>query len=330
VDVATGGYDLKVPQPLVEVGLRHLVADANPWLLAGGLLIFPVTFLATTYRWRRLVAAAGVPITYRRAFVLNVVGQFYSSFLPGNTGGDVIKAIYASRQTSDKTLKARAVVSVIVDRAIGLIALVILGGATAAYGYVWFGPGTPTADQCLQVALGSVAVLAVAGAISAAIVTPGLRRKLDIGRRLPKLPGIGHARNVVDALERYLRQPGLIIWATVISFPVHLTVAAAGAMGGMAFELPVEPGYYFVVVPVIVLAGSIPISPQGAGVMEFFAVTLLNRQGVTVAEAFALTMFIRSVHIFWNLVGGIFVLRGGFGNTVDNAEVEDRPVAAAT
>jgi hypothetical protein len=46
--------------------------------------------------------------------------------------------------------------------------------------------------------------------------------------------------------------------------------------------------------------------------MEAFAVLLTRRQGVTVSQAFALTMSIRLVQITWNLVGGIFVLRGGF------------------
>jgi uncharacterized membrane protein YbhN (UPF0104 family) len=63
---------------------------------------------------------------------------------------------------------------------------------------------------------------------------------------------------------------------------------------------------------VIVLAGAIPISPQGAGVMEAFAILLTRNQGVTVSQAFALTMSIRLVQILWNLVGGVFVLRGGF------------------
>jgi hypothetical protein len=67
-----------------------------------------------------------------------------------------------------------------------------------------------------------------------------------------------------------------------------------------------------VIVPVIVLVGSIPISPQGAGVMEFFAILLTKNQGCQVSQAFALTMSIRIVQILWNLTGGIFVLRGGF------------------
>ena len=64
-------------------------------------------------------------------------------------------------------------------------------------------------------------------------------------------------------------------------------------MCGIAFGLHLSLFYYWMAVPVIVLAAAIPISPQGAGVMEYFAIKLLEPQGVTVAQAFALTMSIR-------------------------------------
>ena len=83
-------------------------------------------------------------------------------------------------------------------------------------------------------------------------------------------------------------------------------------LAGTALGLHIQPMFYFVAVPVIVLVGSIPISPQGAGVMEAMAYILTRSQGATVNEAVALTMSIRVVQILWNLTGGTFVLRGGF------------------
>jgi hypothetical protein len=65
-------------------------------------------------------------------------------------------------------------------------------------------------------------------------------------------------------------------------------------------------------VPVIALVGAIPVSPQGAGVMEFFAVELTRRHGVSISQAFVLVMSIRLIAVFWNLVAGVFVLRGGY------------------
>jgi hypothetical protein len=83
-------------------------------------------------------------------------------------------------------------------------------------------------------------------------------------------------------------------------------------LAGMALDLPLTGRYYWVVVPVVVLVGAIPISPQGAGVMEFFAILLTRSQNCSVSRAFALTMSIRLVQMLWNLAGGIFVLRGGY------------------
>ena len=120
----------------------------------------------------------------------------------------------------------------------------------------------------------------------------------------------------------YRRQPVLVLWAVIVTIPVHLTVIISALIAGHAFNLPLRPIYYFVAVPVIVLVGSIPISPQGAGVMEFFAVALTQKQGATVSQAFALTMSIRVVQILWNLTGGIFVLRGGYHAPTESEQLE--------
>ena len=47
-----------------------------------------------------------------------------------------------------------------------------------------------------------------------------------------------------------------------------MTVVMSAMFAGMAFKLPLGLPYYWVIVPVVVLAGSIPISPQGAGVIR--------------------------------------------------------------
>src|SRR5215470_3164320 len=109
-----------------------MVQKANPIYLAASVLIFPLTFLITGIRWHCLMQMLGIRIGLTRAFVLNMVGAFYNTFMPGSTGGDVLKAYYASKFTAMRT---HAVMSVIVDRVIGLIALILLGGVMAAWQY---------------------------------------------------------------------------------------------------------------------------------------------------------------------------------------------------
>lgn len=307
-----GGFDLQVPQPRVEVGIITMLNAANPMLIIGAFAVMPITFLCTTLRWHRLLRALGVHMTLMRALVLNMVGAFYNTFMPGSTGGDVLKAYYAAKQAPSR--RTAAVMSVIIDRILGLLTLIILGGAMAATQYaIAEDRTTPVATSCLHVAI--VAVVLLSATVIGLWLTynPWLRRKLGISTLLNRTGGVAaKLRKMLEVMELYRRRPGLIVWAILITFPVHLTVVVSALLAGKAFGLPIASGYYFIVVPVIVLAGAIPISPQGVGVMEAFAFYLTRPAGTTLNQALALTMSIRLVAIAWNLVGGLFVLRGGF------------------
>lgn len=316
-------YRLQVPHPVVQIGLIRMIEQAKPALLWACLGIFPITFLMTATRWRRLLRELDIHISYYKTFVLVMVGSFYNTFLPGSTGGDVLKAVYVARLTPHRT---RAVVSVLFDRVVGLLALVILGGAMATRQYANFAvhgvAGDPAARKCAQVAIGSAIILAGAFVGFYILFHPHLRRKFD--PLVAKLPGSKHILHVLDVMEIYRGKPGLILWALLVTMPVHITVVISAMLAGMAFKLPIPAMFYFVVVPVVVLVGAIPISPQGAGVMEFFAVLLLQKEGATVGQAVVLTMSIRCVQILWNLVGGIWVALGGYHapTTADKEQLE--------
>lgn len=319
-----GGYHLKVPNPRVEIGIANMVRRANPWLLALSVSVFPITILVTSIRWKELMRAVEIDIPLTRAFSLNMVGLFYNTFIPaGSTGGDVLKAYYASRHTEHKV---RAVMSVVVDRIIGLVVLIILGGIMSLVFYLRADKTDPAGRACMQVAMASGMILVAMAAGLVVFANPRLRRASGLDfvlSRLPMQKQVGHA---LETMAIYRQRPGLVLWAMVITVPVHLTVMVAAMIAGKAFGLPLSTGYYFVVVPVTVLVGAIPISPQGAGVMEYFAIKLTARQGATVAQAFALTMSIRLQQIFWNLIGGIFVATGHYRpqhKCEDEPEAED-------
>jgi uncharacterized membrane protein YbhN (UPF0104 family) len=327
------GYTLKVPHPLVEVGLGRMVRDAGtgyrPWLLVLAVVIFPITFIVTSVRWHWLLQALEIYIPLGRTAVLNMVGAFYNTFMPGSTGGDVLKAYYASKHTTHRT---RAVMSVLVDRVIGLLALVIMGGVMAAYQYFASGPNDPAAHACGKIALMSGLIIFATAAGLVVFYVPALRRAFGIDWVLPRLPKQKQVRNAVETMEIYRRHKWLVFKSLVVTFPVHITVVCSAMAAGYAFGLTLSPLYYFVAVPVIVLVGSIPISPQGAGVMEYFAILLTQKQGATVSQAFALTMSIRMVQILWNLTGGIFVFRGGYHQPTEAEQRElgePEPAAAA-
>src|SRR5262249_13423178 len=51
-------------------------------------------------RWYFLVRAQGLPFTMVNALRLGMVGFFFSTFMPGSVGGDIIKATFIAREQS--------------------------------------------------------------------------------------------------------------------------------------------------------------------------------------------------------------------------------------
>jgi uncharacterized protein (TIRG00374 family) len=260
----------------------------------------------------------GLQITASRAFALTMVGQFYNNFMPGSTGGDLLKAYYASKNTPKRT---QVILSVLIDRIVGLLALIILGGTMAAL--QWHIP------QCRKIALASAGIITLVALGLIVFYTP-LRKLTGLNFILKKLPMQKQVNSAVAALELYGQRPWLMLGTLLMSFPVHVTCIISAMLAGKAFGLPLEAKYYWVVVPVVVLSGAIPISPQGAGVMEFFAILLTKKWGCTVTHAFLLTMSIRLVQMLWNLSGAFFVLRGGYHAPKDPEKDADSGVDGST
>lgn len=294
-------YTVRVPYPMVDIGVVRLVRFAHIPFLIAALLVLPLSYLITSRRWHLLLKAMDIHLTQARTFVLNMVGAFYNTFMPGSTGGDLIKAYYAARHT---THRVRAVLSVIVDRVIGLIALIILGGVMASV--QWDVP------DCRSVALACAGMLLLTVIGLVVFYHPVWRRALGVDWMIQRLPMQRQVHHAVEAMHLYGRQPGSSLMALVMTFPVHATTVVSATLAGLAFGIKMPLLYYWTVVPVVTLVGAIPISPQGAGVMEAFAVLLTRTQGVTISQAIALAMAIRFGQMFWNLVAGIFVLRGGY------------------
>lgn len=296
-----GDFHDFTPYPLIEIGLLRMVREADLGYLLAALLVMPLSYLLTSYRWHLLLEALDIHIGAARTFVINMVGAFYNTFMPGSTGGDLLKAWYAARHTTHRT---RAVISVLTDRAIGLLALIMLGGVMAAL--QWQIPA------CRKVAMVSAALTAATLLGMVVFYVPVLRRASGLNFILRRLPMQKQVQNAVGAMERYGQRPLVSLTAMGICFPVHITAIVSATLAGHALGLHMPAMYYWVVVPVVALVGAIPISPQGAGVMEYFAILLTRGQGVTISQAFALVMAIRFVQMFWNLVAGLFVIRGGY------------------
>ena len=109
------------PKKLGE--MRQALTHARwEWLVAGILAYFVVE-IAAAFRWHVLLKVQGINLSLSRLSGLFLIGMFYNQFLPGGTGGDIIKSYLLWKETDRK---AGGLLAVVFDRFIGLVALVVI------------------------------------------------------------------------------------------------------------------------------------------------------------------------------------------------------------
>ncbi|MCD6406216.1 MAG: flippase-like domain-containing protein, partial [Planctomycetes bacterium] len=120
-EIATKDGELRTARGFIPL-LREMTLGAY---LVGLVMLGWIPWLASL-RWKSLLGAQGIRIGFWRTLELTYLGLFCNNFMPGLTGGDVVKAYYASKLTSTK--KTNAVVTVFLDRLIGLVMLGAVAG----------------------------------------------------------------------------------------------------------------------------------------------------------------------------------------------------------
>ena len=75
-------------------------------------------------RWQYLLYVQDIRLPWWRVLALMIIGVFFNVVAPGGTGGDLVKTFYLMKETPGK--RTLALLSVIMDRILGLLSVVIL------------------------------------------------------------------------------------------------------------------------------------------------------------------------------------------------------------
>src|SRR2546430_14385488 len=100
------------------------IRDADYRWIGAAILMYVVVEFAAIIRWQILLKVQGINLSSARIAALFFIGMFYNQFLPGGTGGDIVKTYLLSKETPTK--KPGAPLAVLFDRMIGLVALLLL------------------------------------------------------------------------------------------------------------------------------------------------------------------------------------------------------------
>jgi uncharacterized protein (TIRG00374 family) len=294
-------------------GLPRVFAGVEQSGLAVAMGFFLLALACGVTRWWRLLLLSGCAVRWWDSFRLTFLGLFFNLVVPGLTGGDVIKAILAAKENPGR--RADALVSVVVDRILGL------GTLAALATVVILVLGGPFAELRVPVAI--VLVVLVGGAL--VYVNQWARRLLRYEALLARLPFAAKLAEVDAAIVRYTRHPGEMVLALALSLGNH-GGAILGVMSlSMAFGVGLEAvglGDYMALVPVANMISSVPIAPGGWGVGEAAYGYLYTLLGQPAAIGFAVSVTFRLCQVLLGLLGGLYLLRPGAQAELQRAEVQ--------
>jgi uncharacterized protein (TIRG00374 family) len=286
--------------PAVSYGIPSLakkLASSVPTVLVVWLALFALAVF-TAWRWRWLVHALGLVLSGADAVRYTLYGVFFNLAVPGATGGDVVKAYYAAKRTGVPT---KAVVSVFVDRLVGLFALVLF-----AAGALWLGPQHAGYGAPKTLVLAVLAAGVVGGIL---VASRRVRRRLGLSSLLARLPFQGVLREIDAAFALYKRRPGSLLVGVLVSFVNHAGTCVcawllAQALGLEKVTLPIT----FALVPIASLISAVPLLPGGWGVGEAAFAYLFSKVNVPASEAVGLSVVFRLAILASGLPGGILWL----------------------
>ena len=283
---------------LVRPGITNILhrLHPGPCLLAAVLFAAQLTLMGI--RWWCLLRWQALAVPLGPAVRLMFVGHFFNFFLPGSTGGDVVRAVLVTRRTSARTV---AVATVLLDRFVGLAGMAALAGAMTLA--TWGRPQTQRAALAVAVTL---AILAAAGLV---LFSRRVQRALRIGALLDRLPQSQNLHLALDTLRALPRAPATAATVTGMTLAVHLLLAGAVASLGAALDLPVPVGLYFLFVPVIYILAAVPVSIGGLGVVEgMYLVFFASSPGVDASAVVAMSLLARLGPMLLSLAGLVFWL----------------------
>jgi uncharacterized protein (TIRG00374 family) len=286
------------PAKRAQMGEALREADWS-WLWIGVGVFFFCTILATV-RWKVLLKVQGIDMGWVRTWQLFMVGMFFNLFMLGSTGGDVVKMFLTMREAPDR--KAAALLSVFMDRVIGMMALILisLGFLCFRYDVLSHSPASS--------ALLTTLLWLLAGAV---VVTVGMFVGSAFGwvHYLPRwTPLRGRIVEVSAACHLYAKGWRQTIWAFLVSFPLFAMFFITFYCAARAFTGLLGLVDVFSVLPIVAVITAIPISVSGIGVRESLFVSLLAPFGVTAAVATLISVTGFLINTVGSLAGGLVFL----------------------
>lgn len=271
--------------PLGEVREALRSADLRFVLLA--LALNPLGYWASVSRWRLLIRSQGGDAPFGFLVRSFLVGVFFNNLLPSTIGGDAIRVIDTARSGVGR---AAAVAIVIVDRFVGLLALMLFAGV----GLLLSGHLTDRVPALYGWVAGGAVIL---GLVAALLFLPSRWAA-----------GLLARHRISGALFAFQGRGDVLAKAFAYSLALQTLVVLNGWLLAKALHVPIPLPYFFLIVPLAVFVMMVPVSINAIGVRENVWAFFFAAFGIAAAKAVALAWLDYGLVLLQAIVGGVLYL----------------------
>ncbi len=279
-------------------GILTEIKYSNQWWNLLGIVFFTASTILGAIQWQMLLKARNIVIPLPRAINFYYVGMFFNNFLPGYVAGDAFR-IYDITKTSGNN--SEAVSTVLLDRLVGFLVLTALALVSSLTWLCYQVESTSLFIIILVIFVGWLLILFI-------LFNNTLARMLKnfLGHLLPKKL-VNKLQEIYISLNSFKNHRKLLIQVFLLAIVTqglrvltHFT--SARALGINEIHL----FYFFIFIPMVALAVTIPVSIGGFGIREQTAVYLFGLPGVN-----GLPAQIMSMEFVAYLIGVVCSLPGG-------------------
>lgn len=268
------------------------------------LFIGALSIVINAFRWHILLKHLGY--THSLCFLskISFITLFFNTYLPTGVAGDIARvAIFpkGKSQEMDKAQTSKVTASVIADRVVGMVGLMILALLGFAFSYkVLF------RSKILPV----FAVMALI-IISIFLILFSRRAQHFINNAvMPSFKLLSPLKSAVNDVSRALMsyRDNYLIFVKVISLSMAAHLCVVGYFFLLARSIGVAISFLKLLafVPVIEFISALPISFGGVGVRETATIFMFSSESINAPEAMSVSLLSFIVILLLGLVGGIF------------------------
>jgi uncharacterized membrane protein YbhN (UPF0104 family) len=274
---------------------------ASPGWLAAALGLYLLMILVSAWRWGLLLRAQHVTLPFRDLTSSFLVATFFNNFLPSNIGGDVVRVADTARAAGSKTLAATIV---LIDRGLGLLALVLIAAMGASGGKRFGGAETDLDPLVLWAGFGLAAMVA-----TPAFLMPESFMKLLRPLRVLHPEWVEERLGrLTNALSKFRDAPGALASCFVGAVAVQAILVGFYAAVARSMQIPIGLPELAVIIPISFIVQMLPVSMNGFGVREATFGFYFVRLGLPLESGLLVSFIGAAVIMLFSLSGGVVYL----------------------